>query len=177
MSRIGTKPVVIPQGVTVKVKGCTVSATGPKGSASTELPSGIEVRVANNAVEVIRPDDSSNSKSMHGLGRSLVANMIIGVSSGYSKHLELEGVGFRADVQDRVLMLTIGFSSPKEYKIPDGIEIAVKGSTITVSGTDKQQVGHAAARIKSFYPPEPYKGKGIRYKGEHIRRKAGKTVA
>ena len=177
MSRIGKKPVPVPAGVTVSVNGARVSAKGPKGELSLALPSGITAAVKDGILNVTCSEDTAAGSSLHGLARSLVANMLTGVAKGYSIELELQGVGFRAAVQGSKLTMTIGYSSPVIFQAPNGITIAVKESLITVSGPDKQQVGDTAARIRSFYPPEPYKGKGIRYKGEHVRRKTGKTVA
>jgi large subunit ribosomal protein L6 len=177
MSRIGRKPVAIPSGVTVRVDGGRVVTKGPKGELALSLPPGVTAAVKDSAVQMACAEDSALGRSRHGLARSLLANMVAGVSKGYSVDLELQGVGFRAAVQGTKLTLTIGYSSPVEYVAPAGITIAVKESNITVSGPDKQLVGDVAARIRSFYPPEPYKGKGIRYKGEYVRRKAGKTVA
>lgn len=177
MSRIGKKPVTVPAGVTAAVNGARVSAKGPKGELSLELPAGISATVKDGTVLVTCSEGMEAASSLHGLSRSLIANMVEGVAKGYSIDLELQGVGFRAAVQGSKLTLTIGYSSPVEFLAPKGITIAVKESLITVSGPDKQLVGDTAARIRSFYPPEPYKGKGIRYKGEHVRRKAGKTVA
>lgn len=177
MSRIGKKPVMIPAGVTVQVDGRRVSAKGPKGELALSLPASIKAAVKDGNVVVTAEGDMEQSSSLHGLGRSLVANMVEGVSKGYSVELELQGVGFRAAVAGGKLTLTIGYSHPIEFMAPKGISVAVKESLITISGPDKQQVGDVAARIRSYYPPEPYKGKGIRYKGEHVRRKAGKTVA
>lgn len=177
MSRIGKKPVAVPNGVAVTVNGARVSAKGPKGELSLALPASVSAEVKDGIVHVTCADDTAGGSSLHGLSRSLVANMLTGVSKGYSIELELQGVGFRAVVQGSKLTLTIGYSSPVEFMAPEGITITVKESIITVSGPDKQRVGDTAARIRSFYPPEPYKGKGIRYKGEHVRRKTGKTVA
>lgn len=177
MSRIGKKPVVIPKGVTVQVSGATVSAKGPKGELKMALPPSIEASVKDGAVVVACTEDTVEAHSRHGLARSLVANMVAGVDKGYSIELELQGVGFRAAVQGTKLTMSLGYSHPVEYMAPAGITIAVKESIITVSGPDKQLVGDVAARLRSFYPPEPYKGKGVRYKDEHVRRKAGKTVA
>lgn len=177
MSRIGKKPVTIPSGVTVQVDGQRVFAKGPKGELTLAIPPSVQAAVKNGVVHVTTSEDSASGRSLHGLARSLLANMVSGVSTGYSIDLELQGVGFRAAVQGSKLTLTIGYSSPVEYVAPKSIVIQVKESNITVSGPDKQLVGDVAARIRSFYPPEPYKGKGIRYKGEHVRRKAGKTVA
>jgi len=177
MSRIGKKPVTIPAGVTVQMDGRRVLVKGPKGELEMTLPQLIEAVVKDGAVLITANEDSSAGRSRHGLGRSLIANMVAGVSIGYSIDLELQGVGFRAAVQGSKITMTIGYSNPVEFVAPKGIALAVKDSVITVSGADKQQVGDVAARMRSFYPPEPYKGKGIRYKGEHVRRKAGKTVA
>jgi large subunit ribosomal protein L6 len=178
MSRIGKKPVAVPSGVVVTVNGARVSAKGPKGELSQALPAPVAAAVKDGFVHVTCADESAGGSSLHGLARSLVANMLAGVAKGYTIDLELQGVGFRAAVQGPKLTLTIGYSSPVEYVAPEGIVIAVKDNVnIAVSGPDKQRVGDTAARIRSFYPPEPYKGKGIRYKGEHVRRKTGKTVA
>ena len=177
MSRIGKKPVAIPAGVTVQVDGRRVSVKGPKGELTMALPELIQASVKDGAVLVVADEDTAAGRSRHGLGRSLIANMVEGVSKGYSIDLELQGVGFRAAVQGSKITMTIGYSNPVEFVAPKGINLAVKESIINVSGADKQQVGDVAARMRSFYPPEPYKGKGIRYKGEHVRRKAGKTVA
>ena len=178
MSRIGKKPIELSDGVSVAVDGTAVTVKGKLGELSIDLPAGVGAGVQDGKVVVTRADDTRRSRSFHGLARSLLANMVEGVSKGYSRVLELEGVGYRAAVAGRMLTVTAGFSSPIEYQAPEGIDVAVENATvITVSGTDKQQVGDAAARIRSFCPPEPYKGKGIRYRGEHVRRKVGKTVA
>jgi large subunit ribosomal protein L6 len=171
------KPVAVPSGVTVQVAGSTVSAKGPKGELRLTLPTGLAAEVKGNAVRLTCADPDERARSLWGLNRSLMANMIEGVTKGFSRELELQGVGFRAAAQGSKLTLTIGYSSPVEYAVPAGINVQVKESLITVSGPDRQLVGDVAARIRSFYPPEPYKGKGIRYKGEYVRRKAGKTVA
>ena len=177
MSRIGKKPVVIPKGVAVQVGAASVSAKGPKGDLLVTLPPTIKAEVKDGAVIVTCSEDTSTGRSRHGLARSLIANMIAGVDKGYVIELELQGVGFRAAVQGSKLTMNIGYSSPVVFEAPAGITAAVKESIITVSGSDKQLVGDTAARIRSYYPPEPYKGKGIRYKGEHVKRKTGKTVA
>jgi large subunit ribosomal protein L6 len=177
MSRIGRKPVDVPAGVTVQSDGRSVSAKGPKGELTLTLPEGIRASVAGTRVEVSSASDTKEGRSLHGLSRSLVANMITGVSQGYSRELELEGVGFRAAVQGDKLTLLLGFSSPVEYGAPPGVKFSVKENVITVSGADKKLIGDVAAHIRSFYPPEPYKGKGVRYRGEYVRRKTGKTVA
>ncbi len=178
MSRIGEMPVVIPSGVTVKVEAGKVLVKGPKGELTVEVPSRISVDVADGELKVNRDGDNRLAKSFHGLVRSLIANAVEGVSNGYTRDLEIEGVGFKAAVQGRKLELSLGFASPKIFMIPDGIQVTEQGGTkLTVTGIDKQQVGEAAARIRAYFPAEPYKGKGLRYKGERIRRKVGKTVA
>jgi len=177
MSRIGLNPVEIPEGVTLEVKESHVTVRGPLGELSLDLPQRISADVVENRVRLTRPDDSKESRGLHGLSRSLVANMVAGVLKGYQKDLAIEGVGFKAELQGKTLSLSLGFSKPVEYAVPDGITLDVQGTSIAITGCDKQQVGDVAARIRSFHPPEPYKGKGVRYKGEHVKRKAGKTVA
>ncbi len=178
MSRIGKQPVKIPAGVTVTARGGLVDVKGALGKLSCTLPAGISAVVADSEVRVARTDDSRKQRSFHGLSRSLVKNMIEGVLNGYKKELSIEGTGFKAQVQGQKLMLSLGFASPKEYLIPVGITVTEKqGVQLTVTGIDKQLVGEAAARIRGYYPAEPYKGKGIKYVGEKIRRKQGKTVA
>lgn len=178
MSRIGEQPVEVPAGVTVSVAGATVSVKGANGDLSLELPGKIQAEASDGKVVLSRPDDSRESKSTHGLARSLVANMVEGVSKGFSKKLEIEGVGFKAAIQGQALTMMLGFSSPVEYTVPEGVTVTVDGGTkVLVASADKQKVGDCAARIKSFFPVEPYKGKGIRYSDEHVRRKVGKTVA
>jgi len=178
MSRVGAEPVVVPGGVTVGVDDDGVHAKGPLGESSVRIVDRVSVRVDGNRIVVERQDDDRISRSMHGLMRSLIANMVEGVCKGYVKHLEIHGVGFRAAVQGQILSMTVGFSTPVEYEIPDGITVVVEGGTnLVISGVDKQLVGSVAARIRAFAPAEPYKGKGIRYKDEHVRRKVGKTVA
>lgn len=177
MSRIGKKPITIPKGVTVQAGATTVSAKGPKGELALTLPPTIKAEVKDGQVWISCSEDTATGRSRHGLTRSLVANMVTGLDKGYSIELELQGVGFRAAVQGSKLTMNLGYSSPVVFEAPKGITIAVKDTFITVSGSDKQMVGDVAARIRSYYPPEPYKGKGVRYKGEHVKRKAGKTVA
>jgi large subunit ribosomal protein L6 len=178
MSRIGKQPVTIPAGVTVTVAGENVTVKGPKGELSRTFQKGITVAVNGSEVVVSRADDSRAQKSFHGLTRTLVKNMIEGVTTGYTRELVIEGTGFKAAVQGNKAILTLGFASPKEYLIPEGCTVTVTADVnVKVEGIDKQVVGEAAARIRSYYPAEPYKGKGIRYKGEKIRRKEGKTVA
>jgi large subunit ribosomal protein L6 len=137
----------------------------------------VDAVVKDGTVQLTTAGETAQARSLHGLARSLVANMVAGVATGYTRELELQGVGFRAAVQGNKLTMTLGFASPVEFMAPQGITVQVKESIITVGGADKQMVGDVAARIRSFYPPEPYKGKGVRYRGEHVRRKAGKTVA
>ena len=177
MSRIGKQPVVIPAKVKVEVKGQTVFVEGPKGKLDFQLPRRTTVAVANNQLVVSRAGEDAESKSLHGLSRSIINNMIKGVSDGFVKKLEIQGVGFKAAVQGKVVNMTLGFSHPINYPIPDQIKVTVEENTkITIEGPDKQAVGLVAAELRSFYPPEPYKGKGVRYVGEHVQRKEGKTV-
>ena len=178
MSRIGNKAVEIPDKVKVNVdQEGAVSVEGPKGKLEWKLPRQIRASVQDNQVSVVREAESRNVKALHGLSRSLVYNMVQGVSEGFTKQLEIEGVGFKAAVQGSMLNLSLGFSHPVTFSIPKDIKITVADNTkITVQGVDKQLVGQVAADIRGFYPPEPYKGKGVRYAGELIRRKVGKTV-
>ena len=177
MSRIGKEPVTIAEGVTCTVAGQKVTVKGKLGELSYEMHDGISAKVEDGKVVVTRKDDSF--KALHGLSRALINNMVIGVSAGYTKKLSIEGTGFKAALQGKNLSLSLGFASPKIYAIPEGITVTVEndGLQVTVSGCEKALVGEAAARIRSFYPAEPYKGKGIKYLGEHIRRKQGKKVA
>jgi large subunit ribosomal protein L6 len=179
MSRIGKQPVAIPAGVTVTANGNQVSVTGKLGALSRTFQSGITATVEGGKVLVARADDTRMQKSCHGLSRTLVKNMIDGVTTGYKKALNIEGTGFKAVLQGKKLSLSLGFASAKDYPIPEGIKVTVDpaGVNLTVEGIDKELVGQAAARIRSYYPAEPYKGKGIKYLGEQIRRKQGKTVA
>ena len=179
MSRLGKQPVVIPAGVTVTADGNAVTVKGKLGELSRVFQKGINVKVEDGRVLVSRADDSRMQKSCHGLSRTLVKNMIEGVTNGYKKALSIEGTGFKAVLQGTKLSLSLGFASPKEYAIPEGIKVTVdpNGLVVNVEGIEKELVGEAAARIRSYYPAEPYKGKGIKYVGEQIRRKQGKTVA
>ncbi len=178
MSRIGKQPVVVPPGVTVTVDAGVVSVSGKLGALSYTLPRGIAVEVSGDRLLVTRSGDARLVRAFHGLARTLIHNMAVGVSTGYSKALEIEGVGFKAAVSGQKVSLSLGFASPKEYQVPEGVKVAEQGGTkLSVSGIDKQMVGRVAAEIRSYYPAEPYKGKGIRYAGEQIRRKEGKTVA
>lgn len=178
MSRIGIQPIDVAAAVTVEISGSTVNVKGPKGELSYELPEGITAVQEGSQIIVSRADESKRSKSFHGLARTLIANMIEGVEKEYKKELEINGVGFKAMVKGQEIELTLGFASPKYYTLPDGVTAVVTNNTeIALTGVDKQKVGLAAARIRSYYPAEPYKGKGIKYKDEQIRRKEGKTVA
>ena len=178
MSRIGNKAVEIPDKVKVNVdQEGAVSVKGPRGKLQWRLPPQIRASVQDNRVSVVREAESRSVKALHGLSRSLVHNMVQGVSEGFTKQLEIEGVGFKAAVQGSTLNLSLGFSHPVSFSIPKDIKIVVADNTkITVQGVDKKLVGQVAADIRRFYPPEPYKGKGVRYAGEQIRRKVGKTV-
>ena len=177
MSRIGKIPVEIPAGVKISRDQSVIMVEGPKGKLSLEVPTGVDVILGDRVVEVKRLTDGRIDRSRHGLVRTLKANMVKGVSSGFDKSLEISGVGYRAEVGGSTLKLVIGFSAPVEYPIPEGIHIRVdKLVNIVVSGIDKQLVGRVAAEIRSLKKPEPYKGKGIKYLGEQIRRKVGKSV-
>jgi len=176
MSRIGKMPVSIPAGVTVTIDGNTVKVKGPKGELSHKLPGGITVDRQDNTLNVQRASEETNHKSLHGLTRSLIANMVEGVTKGYQKQLEITGVGFKAEVRPYGLQLALGFSHSIEYKAPAGIKLtAPQPTAVTIEGSDKALVGQVAAEIRNLRPPEPYKGKGVRYAGEVIRRKAGKA--
>jgi large subunit ribosomal protein L6 len=176
MSRVGKLPISIPQGVAVTVEGSMVTVKGPKGSLSQDYKPEVTIEVGESSVVVERTNDSKRARSMHGLYRNLVNNMVTGVSSGFSKVLLINGVGYRAEVQGKVLVLNLGYSNPVEYPIPDDLSIECEGPTkITIAGIDKQRVGQASAEIRSIRPPEPYKGKGVRYEDEHVRRKVGKA--
>ena len=179
MSRIGKEPVKLEAGVTVSVDGSVVKAKGPKGELSWTLPAGISCEVKDGVATLARASDDRRVKAFHGLSRALLANMVEGVSKGYAKHLDIEGVGFKFDKKGSQLLLSIGYANPKAYDSPAGVDVTVanQGLHLDVSGIDKQLVGRVAADIRAFKPAEPYKGKGIRYTGEKIRRKEGKTVA
>lgn len=177
MSRIGKYPVNLDDKTQVTVAGNLVTIKGAKTSLSYKLDSRITAKVADKKVVLTRQDDSTESKSLHGLYKVLIQNAVTGVTTGFSKSLELHGVGYRANVQGKKLELSLGFSHPINFDIPEGIEIKVdKQTTVTVNGADKALVGQVAAKIRGFRPPEPYLGKGVRYAGEHIRRKAGKSA-
>lgn len=176
MSRIGKRPISIPQKVTVSIDGQTVVVKGPKGELSRTLPSGVVVEQDSDSVLIKRADESRTARQRHGLSRTLVANMVEGVSNGFERRLEIQGVGYRAQVQGRNLILNVGYSNPVTIEPPDGIQFAVENNTnVIVSGINKEIVGNIAAKVRAVRPPEPYKGKGIRYSGEFVRRKAGKA--
>jgi len=176
MSRIGKAPITVPKGVEVKQSGSSMEVKGPKGTLLQVIPGGIALQIDGGVITVKRQDDTKQVRSLHGLIRTLIANMVTGVTEGFSKRLEIVGIGYRANLQGKNLQLSLGYSHPINYAIPDGIEVAVdKQTAITVTGVDKQKVGQVAAEIRGFKKPEPYKGKGIRYVGEQVRRKAGKA--
>lgn len=177
MSRIGLMPVVVPDGVDVKIKGSNVQVKGPKGELQHTFPAAMEIKLDKGEVTVKRPSDEPNHRALHGMTRALINNMVVGVSSGFSKVLEVNGVGYRARLEGKNLILNVGYSHPVEVVPPEGIEFEVDDRTrqITVRGYDKQVVGHITADIRKVRPPEPYKGKGIKYLDERIRRKAGKA--
>jgi large subunit ribosomal protein L6 len=176
MSRIGKRPIPIPQKVTLTIEGQQITVKGPKGELTRVLPAQVLLEQEGEALLVKRRDESRVARQRHGLCRTLVANMVDGVSQGFEKRLEIQGVGYRAQVQGRNLILNVGYSKPVEMNPPQGITVAVENNTnVIVSGIDKEIVGNVAAQIRAVRPPEPYKGKGIRYAGELVRRKAGKT--
>ncbi|HEY9861146.1 MAG TPA: 50S ribosomal protein L6 [Candidatus Obscuribacterales bacterium] len=176
MSRIGKRPISIPQKVTVTIEGQQVAVQGPKGELSRTLPNEVIVEQEGETLLVKRRDESRAARQRHGLCRTLVSNMVEGVSQGFQRRLEIQGVGYRAQVQGRNLVLNVGYSHPVQIEPPDGVQMAVENNTnVVVSGIDKEIVGNIAARIRAVRPPEPYKGKGIRYAGEFVRRKAGKA--
>ncbi len=177
MSRIGKRPIPVPSKVTVSINGQAVTVKGPKGELSRVLPAGVAVRQEGESIWVERQDDSRRARERHGLCRTLVANMVEGVSNGFQKRLEIQGVGYRAQVQGTSLNMSLGYSHPVVFEPPEGIQFEVEKGTnhVIVSGIDKEIVGNTAAKIRAARPPEPYKGKGVRYLGEQIRRKAGKT--
>lgn len=175
MSRIGNSPIVIPAGVEVKLDGNTVTVKGPKGELTRTVHQNMKIEIEGAEIKVTRPDDQKENRSLHGLTRTLIANMVEGVTNGYSKQLEVNGVGYRSSVEGNKLVLNIGYSHPVEMPFPDGVKAEVNDKIITISGIDKQKVGQFAAEVREKRPPEPYKGKGIKYTDEHIRRKEGKA--
>lgn len=177
MSRIGKKPVTVPKGVDVTLQGQSMKVKGPNGELALDIHPDMSVAMEDGEVRVERPSDQPAHRALHGLTRALIANMIEGVTSGFSRTLEIVGVGYRAEMKGSSLNLALGFSHPVEFSPPAGVTIECPNqTTVVVKGADKQAVGQAAAVIRGFRPPEPYKGKGIRYQGEQVRRKAGKTA-
>ena len=176
MSRIGRKPVAVPAGVDVKIDGTTFTVKGPKGSLTGTYNSKLSIALEGNEIIVTRPDDEKESRALHGLTRTLIHNMVEGVNNGYSKELEINGIGYKAAMQGKDLVLTVGYSHVVNVKAPEGITIAVPApNKIVISGADKVKVGQFAAEVRGVRPPEPYKGKGIKYVDEYIRRKEGKA--
>jgi len=177
MSRVGIKPIPIPEGVTVDVKGNSSVVKGPKGELAQHVPAGLTFELKDGELLVKRPNDSKPMKARHGLVRALIANQVQGVTKGWKKVLQIEGIGYRAQVKGKILDLQLQFSHPVEYPIPDGITISCPNpNEIEITGMDKQKVGQVAAEIRAYRKPEPYKGKGIRYVSEYIRKKAGKAA-
>lgn len=178
MSRIGKQPVVLPAGISAKVADGVVTLKGPKGELALKTPATVEVSLDGSTLNIARTGDDKQNRADHGTIRALLQNMVVGLKSGYSRELEIQGVGFKASIAGNKLTMNVGYSHPVEYVVPEGVSVAVvDGTQLKVSGIDKQLVGQVSARIRSFRPPEPYKGKGVRYKDERVRRKAGKTVA
>jgi len=176
MSRIGKQPVPVPSGVDAKIDGRTLTVKGPKGLLTRDLPLGVDIEIDSGEIRVLPPARPKEKTAFQGLTRSLINNMVVGVSEGYKKELDMVGVGYRAMAKGKSLEIHVGFSHPVDFKLPDGISADVdKNNRITVEGIDKEKVGQTAADIRALRPPEPYKGKGIQYVGEKIRRKAGKT--
>ncbi|HDI51258.1 MAG TPA: 50S ribosomal protein L6 [Bacteroidetes bacterium] len=178
MSRVGKVPIEIPQGVKIETRESSIKVNGPKGELSRTIDPALTIKIEDGKIYLKRPTDSRYHRSLHGLYRSLIANMVTGVSEGFQKRLEIVGVGYRAEKKGKSLVLQLGFSHPIVFFPPEGIDIVVESPTsIVVNGIDKELVGLVAAKIRSFRPPEPYKGKGIRYAGEYVRKKAGKSGA
>lgn len=177
MSRIGLKPIEVPSGVKIDIDDSnTIAVKGPKGELSLSAAPGLTIDVDGTTVTVRRPNDERRNRSLHGLTRTLINNMVVGVSEGFRKNLEIQGVGYRAQLDGKNLVLNVGYSHPVRMIPPDGISFSLDGQTkVSVEGIDKQLVGEQAAQIRKVRPPEPYKGKGIRYEGEYVRRKAGKA--
>ena len=176
MSRIGKRPIPVPAKVTVDIQGLHLTVKGPKGTLERQLPDKVIIAQEGETLTVVRQDESRTARERHGLVRTLVANMVDGVSNGFERRLDIQGVGYRAQAQGNKIILNVGYSKPVDLDMPSGIQVAVENNTqVIVSGIDKELVGNVAAKIRSVRPPEPYKGKGIRYLGEFVRRKAGKT--
>jgi large subunit ribosomal protein L6 len=178
MSRVGKKPIELPKGVEVKEEGGTVTVKGPKGSLSTPLTPGISVKVEGTSLLLERGDEERQSRAFHGLMRALIANNVQGVSDGFKRELDIVGVGYRAEVKGREVVFQLGYSHPVRFEIPEGIDVAIdpKANRVTITGIDKQKVGQTAAEIRALRSPDPYKGKGIKYSNEVVRRKAGKAA-
>jgi large subunit ribosomal protein L6 len=175
MSRVGRAPVAIPSGVSVGEAEGTVQVKGPKGALSVRMPDGITVEIEGDLVRLRRRDEKKKTRALHGLARALMANMVTGVTEGFAKELEVQGVGYRADVSGNTLRLSVGFSHPVDVPIPEGLSVSLQDGKIHIEGIDRQLVGEFAANVRALRPPEPYKGKGIRYVGERVRRKVGKA--
>ena len=177
MSRLGRKPIEVPKGVTVNATATQVSVKGPKGELKRDLPSGVTVKVDKGQIVVTRADDSRDNRARHGLVRALVANMVNGVTTGFERKLEINGVGYRVEVAGQKLTFALGYSHPVVFELPKGLSAKVDKNVLTIAGIDREVIGEAAAKIREFRPPEPYKGKGVKYIEEHIRRKVGKAAA
>lgn len=178
MSRLGKKPVAVPNGVKTQIEAGKIRVEGPKGKLALEIPTGITISLDNNVLSFKRPDDTADMKARHGLTYALVSNMVKGVSQGFAKTLEIKGVGYRAQVKGKFLGLTLGFSHPIDFPLPEGVTAKVDGNTkVTLESADRALLGDVAAKIRALRPPEPYQGKGIKYSDEVIRRKAGKSAA
>ncbi len=177
MSRVGKKPISIPSGVTVDLKGDQITVKGPKGELKRQIHSKVAVNTENGHIVVTVSDGSRDTRALHGLHRALISNMVTGVSRGFERVLEIVGVGYRAELSGRTAIFHLGYSHPIEYELPQGIDAKIEKTKITLTGIDKEVLGKAAAKIRSFRKPEPYKGKGIKYAEETIKRKAGKTGA
>lgn len=176
MSRIGKLPIAVPKGVTVELSEDAISAKGPKGTLSVALPPLVNINQEDGTLTVSRANDDQSSRAMHGLARTLINNLVTGVSTGFSRAIEINGVGYTVETKGNYVIFNLGYSHPIYYEVPEGVSIALDGKTkLTVSGADKQAVGSSAAKIRSFRPPEPYKGKGVKYVDEIIRRKDGKS--
>ena len=177
MSRIGKQPIPVPAGVDVAIDGTAVRVKGPKGELAQSFDPSMTIELSDGLITVTRPDDAREHRSLHGLTRSLIANMVAGVSEGFAKNLEIVGVGYRATLKGSTLEMALGFSHPVIIEPPSGVTFEVPAPTrVTVRGIDKQKVGQVASEVRGWRPPEPYKGKGVRYAGEHVRRKLGKTA-
>ena len=177
MSRIGRKPITVPSGVNIDLKDNVATVKGPKGQLQRRLPPEMTVSIDDGTITVTRPSDAGKHRALHGLTRTLINNMVEGVTNGFSKSLEIRGVGYKAEATAKGARLVVGYSHPVNYEAPDGVKISVDGAIVKIEGIDKEKVGQVAAEIRKIRPPEPYKGKGIRYVGEQVRTKAGKTGA